>query len=97
MKQVAREMGSARNAVLAIHLAEVVLDGRRADVQLGGDFFVGGALRGKFGDPFLLRRQFASSIDGALPSLLASGMQFGFGAPCETLHAELGEELMGSS
>ena len=64
--QVTRELGAGFDSELAERLAEVVVDGARADEQLRGDFWVGGAVGGEAGDLCFLGCQVVAGLDGWL-------------------------------
>src|SRR5258708_6058965 len=81
MRQRAVEQLSAGlDAELSEHAAEVVVDGRRADVQLGGGFRVRRALGDEPGDLPLPGREVAAGLDRASSRGLSGGGQLGTGA-----------------
>jgi hypothetical protein len=57
------------------NLVQVILDGARADEQLGADLGVGEAVAGGPGDLGLLGGELAAGLDGAFAGALAGGRQ----------------------
>src|SRR5438105_10483369 len=57
LRDAVGELGARLHAELPEHLAEVVLDGVRADEQLGGDLPIGLSLRDQAGDLGFLGRE----------------------------------------
>src|SRR5580765_6632428 len=64
---------------LAECLAQVVLDGARADEQSRRDLFVGVTFRRETSDLELLRSELAQRVDGPFAGMLACCLQF---EPC---------------
>src|SRR5216683_435646 len=74
------QLSAGLDAKLSEHTAEVVVDGRRADVQLGGGFRVRRALGDEPGDLPLPGREVAAGLDRASSRGLTGGGQLGTGA-----------------
>ena len=84
-------MVAGLHSELAERLAQVVVDGARADEQLGRDFRVGGTVGRKAGDLRFLRGQVVTRLDGPFARVLAGRLELDPGALGERLHAELRE------
>ena len=82
---------------LAERLAQVVVDGARADEQLGRDFRVCGTVGGKAGDLRFLGGQVVTRLDGPFARVLAGRLQLDPGALGKRLHAELHKQLVGAA
>src|SRR3954464_15098544 len=88
LPQPARKLGPGLHVELAERLAEVVLDGARADEQLSGDLAVGVPLRREAWDLKLPRGQLVDRLRGPLAGMLAGRLQLDPSALGERLHAE---------
>src|SRR5262249_17674145 len=88
------ELPAGAELELGEYFAQVVLDGARADEQLGGDLRVGEAVAGQAGDLGLLRGERVARFHGALAGGLAGGGQLAAGPLGESLHADRGEHVV---
>ena len=73
----------------------MVLDGARADEEVGGDLAVGVAVRRQAGDLRFLRGELVMRIHGPFSGMSARRLQLG---PCtlgERVHPEVTEEVVG--
>jgi len=91
------QAGAPGDAELLVNLAQVVVDGGRAEEQPGGDVPVGCSLRRQPGDLGLLRGEPRAVLFGALHNVLAGGGQFGAGPLGEPAGAHPLETLKGSA
>src|SRR6185436_19752901 len=91
----AHELGARGQAELAEHLAQVVVDRARAEVELCGDLAVGHAGGDESGDLQLLWGQLVERRGVAPPGRLAGGAQLGLGALLPRRQADLVEEVGG--
>src|SRR5215468_8949691 len=91
------ELPARGNAEFGEHVAQVPLDGARADQQLRADLRVRQALAGEPGDLLLLRRELLACPGAALPRLLACRQQLAAGALGERLHADRVEQVVGGA
>ena len=82
------KLRSRGHAELTKHLFKMVLHGCNTDVELGGDFLIGGTVRRQLRNPLFLGRQVVASFDGSFSSLFPGRMQFRLGALCERFHSE---------
>ena len=82
------ELAARADVELGEDLAQVVLDGARADEQLRADLGVRAAVAGEPGDLRLLRRERVARLGGALARRLAGGQQLAAGALGERLGAD---------
>ena len=82
------------DAELAEHLVQVVLDGSRADEQLSGDVSVVVSRRHEAGDLGLLRREVAERVRCPFAGMFPGRLEFHPSALGESLHSELGKELV---
>src|SRR5207302_3637444 len=73
---------------LAERLAQVVLDGARADEQLSRDFAIRVSFRRQARDLRLMRRQLVERVDRPLPGMLAGRLQLDARPFRERLHPE---------
>ena len=73
------ELAAGADAERGEHLAQVVGDGRRADVQLRGDLGIGGTVAGQAGDMCFACGQSISGLRGAFGCALASRAELGPG------------------
>src|SRR5262245_44836560 len=94
VRQHRTELPARADAKLSEHLAQVPLDGSRAEEQLGADLRVREALRRQPCDLSLLRGQLVPRLDAALAHCLAGGQQLVAGALGEALHPHLREHLV---
>ena len=91
------EVSSRADPQLREHLAQVVLDGARADEQLAADLRVGVPLRGEPGDLRLLCGEHVARLDGAFARRLAGGEQLAAGSLGERFGPDPIEHLVGDS
>src|ERR1700761_3552228 len=91
LRQSIFELCARLDVELAKRLAQVVLDGARADEQSSGDLSIGVSVRRKARNLGLLRGQLVERIHGSLAGTLACGQQLAFGAASERLGAHAGE------
>src|SRR6478672_12701110 len=91
LERALRELRPRLRAQLAERLAQVVLDGARADEQLSGDLPIGVSVRRKARDLRLLGRELVERVHGPLAGPLTGGQQLAFGATRERLHPHAGE------
>src|SRR5690349_1860447 len=92
--KAAGELRPRRHVELAEHLAEVIVDGARADEQLRGDFAVRRSGRGEVRYPRFLRREVDGGLRGAGAGALAGRAQFGGGLLGEPVRAHRGKHVM---
>src|SRR5260370_26948929 len=102
--QSAMELATGADAELGEDLAQVVLDGARADEQPGADLRIGQAVAGQPRDLRLLGGQRrtgpaarAGAAAGARGHGLAGGRQLAPGPLGESLHAHVVEHLVGGA
>src|SRR5262245_17206028 len=88
-----RKLGARAHAELREHLAQVVLDGARAEEQPAGDVAVRRALGGEARDLQLLRCEVVDRAGVALAGGLAGGAQLLRGACLPARGAELAEAV----
>ena len=85
------------DAELREHLVQVVLDGARADEQLGADLRVRLPVDGEPGDLRLLRGEQVARLDREPAHRLAGGRQLAPGTLGEPLGADAAERLVGGA
>src|SRR3954447_5687327 len=91
----ASQLPAGTDAELAEHVAQMPLDGPRAEEEPRPDLRVRQPIGGKHRDLPLLRGQVVASLDGAPPHLLAGGLELLAGTLGEGLHANRGQHLVG--
>ncbi len=89
------EAGAPGHAELPVNLAQVVVNGGRAEEQPGGDVPVGCSLGREPGNLGLLRGELRAVRFGVLRYVLAGGGQLGAGSPGEPAGAHPLEALQG--
>src|SRR5262249_29200093 len=89
-----RKLPARSDPELRVCLAQVPLDGARADEQAGADLCIRQPVTGKAGDLPLLGRELETRCEGPLSHLLACGKQFDPGAFGERLHAYCDEQIV---
>src|SRR5262245_9767094 len=90
----ARELAARADAELREHLAQVILDGAVAEVELRGDLGVGQPLGGEASDLRLLRREVVAGLDRALADGLPGRQQLAAGALGERMRAHRLERVV---
>src|SRR4051794_5014715 len=90
-----RELCPRLHGKLPEHLAQVVLDGARADEELRGDLSVRPSLRDEAGDLRLLWSELVAGSHRACAGALARRQQLALGAAREPLDAHASECLEG--
>src|SRR5919204_3665454 len=88
------ELVARADAELAEDLVQVVLDGARADEQLGADLWVGEPFASEPRDLFLLRRELIAGVVSALARLLARSQELVARAFGEPFRAHRGERVV---
>ena len=92
----AGQLAAGGDAEFPEHLPEVVVDGVRAEIELGGDLRVGGARRGEPCHLGFLRGQVTAVAGGGLGrAALPGGGQFGAGTLGEAVRTDVGQQLVG--
>jgi hypothetical protein len=95
------QLAAGADTKLGEDLAQVVLDGVRADEQPGADLRVGQAVAGQLRDPGLLGSQLLAELGGRLSGAPAGGFpgghQLAAGPFGERFHAYLGEHVVGGA
>src|SRR6267378_3043663 len=97
VEERAGEADAPGHVELPVDLAQVVVDGGRAEEQLGGDVPVGGSDGGQPGDLSLLRGEPRAVPAGAFHGVLAGGCQLGACSPGEAEGAHSLEAVEGGA
>ena len=91
LEQVLFELVAGLDSELAKRLAEVVVDGARADEQLRGDLLVSQTVCREIRDLCFLGGQVVAGLDGPFARMLAGRLELDPGALGERSHAEVDE------
>src|SRR4029079_10107616 len=91
------ELSAGADTELGEHLAQVPLDGLRADVQLRRNLMVRAPPAGEPGDLLLSRGKLGAGLVTACAHLLSRGQKLAPGPFGEGLHADPDERLVGST
>src|SRR5215207_5991797 len=97
LSQGGAELSPGREPELGEHLAEVVLDGSRADEELAADLRVGSPICGQPGYLCFLRAQVLPACDVAFAGRLAGGEQLATRPLGEGLGSHAVEQVVGGS
>jgi hypothetical protein len=94
LQQMLFELAAGLDSELAKRLAEVIVDGARADEQLRGDLLIGGTVGREARDLRFLMGQVVTRLDRPFTHVPAGRLELEPGALGESVDSHVGEHLV---